>query len=71
MKSQTLIPEWLRFLKNMFAWFNILLWFASILCFFAYGIEYSSDEEPDMDNVSLKFSSKKNMFYAIKLTNRY
>jgi len=35
-------PWWLRLIKSIFGgFFNILLWFGSILCFIAYGIDQS------------------------------
>jgi len=45
------IPEWLRFLQNMFGWFNILLWAGAVLCFIAYGIQSHVQDEVPPDNV--------------------
>lgn len=40
-------PWWLRLLKSIFGgFFNILLWFGSILCFIAYGIDESDIKDP-------------------------
>ncbi|KAI1280840.1 Sodium/potassium-transporting ATPase subunit alpha [Halotydeus destructor] len=46
-------PEWLRFCQNMFGSFNILLWVGACLCFFAYGVQYSTLEEFEDDNLYL------------------
>merc|ERR1711887_26984 len=46
-------PEWVKFCKNMFSGFAMLLWVGAILCFFAYGIESASEEEPSNDNLYL------------------
>ena len=45
-------PEWLRFVQNMFGWFNILLWTGAVLCFIAYSIQYITIDDPSEDNVS-------------------
>ena len=47
-------PAWLRFAKNLFGGFAMLLWTGSVLCFIAYGIEKGQDpENTNQDNVSL------------------
>ncbi|XP_071806679.1 sodium/potassium-transporting ATPase subunit alpha-3-like [Asterias amurensis] len=46
-------PEWIKFCKQMFGGFATLLWIGSILCFFAFGIEAASIDEPNMDNLYL------------------
>lgn len=46
-------PEWVKFCKNLFGGFSLLLWIGAILCFIAYSIEAASEEEPNNDNVSL------------------
>jgi sodium/potassium-transporting ATPase subunit alpha len=44
-------PEWIKFCKQLFGGFALLLWIGAILCFLAYGIQASSFEEPAPDNV--------------------
>ena len=34
-------PEWVKFCKNLFSGFAMLLWIGAILCFIAYGIQVS------------------------------
>eukprot|EP00117_Sycon_ciliatum_P003428 scpid20747/ scgid8225/ Sodium/potassium-transporting ATPase subunit alpha-1; Na(+)/K(+) ATPase alpha-1 subunit len=48
-------PEWKKFLAAMFGdGFSLLLWFGSVLCFFAYIITVAiSDEEAPRDNLYL------------------
>ncbi|KAI1703871.1 e1-E2 ATPase domain-containing protein [Ditylenchus destructor] len=31
-------PEWIKFLKNMFSGFSLLLWIGSLLCFISFGV---------------------------------
>lgn len=45
--------EWVKFCKQLFSGFSILLWIGAILCFVAYGIQIHFHEEPTKDNVSL------------------
>lgn len=47
------IPEWVKFCKNLFGGFALLLWVGAILCFIAYSIQASSVEEPVDDNLYL------------------
>merc|ERR1712001_195391 len=47
------VPEWVKFCKNMFSGFAMLLWVGAILCFVAYGIQASAFEEPPDDNLYL------------------
>ena len=47
------IPEWVKFCKQLFGGFSILLWIGAILCFFAYSIQAASYEDVPGDNVSL------------------
>lgn len=49
-------PEWVKFCKNLFGGFSMLLWVGAILCFVAYSIEVSTEEDVLGDNVSLPFS---------------
>uniref|UniRef100_A0A3Q1J337 Sodium/potassium-transporting ATPase subunit alpha n=1 Tax=Anabas testudineus TaxID=64144 RepID=A0A3Q1J337_ANATE len=46
-------PEWVKFCKQMFGGFCILLWIGAILCFLAYGIQVASEDEPVNDNLYL------------------
>ncbi|KAM9604690.1 potassium-transporting ATPase alpha chain 2 [Trichechus inunguis] len=46
-------PEIVKFLKQMVGGFSILLWVGAILCWIAYGIEYSNDPSSSLDNVYL------------------
>merc|ERR1712168_1146297 len=46
-------PEWVKFCKNMFSGFAMLLWMGAILCFVAYSIQASAFEEPPDDNLYL------------------
>ena len=45
-------PEWVKFCKNLFGGFSLLLWVGAILCFLAYAIEISSEEDVLGDNVT-------------------
>jgi len=47
------VPEWVKFCKNLFGGFSLLLWVGAILCFIAYSIEAASEEEPANDNLYL------------------
>lgn len=46
-------PEWVKFCKNLFGGFAMLLWIGAILCFVAYSIQASTSEEPSDDNLYL------------------
>merc|ERR1712212_938619 len=46
-------PEWIKFCKNLFSGFAMLLWFGAILCFIAYSIQATAYEEPPDDNLYL------------------
>ncbi|XP_023711705.1 sodium/potassium-transporting ATPase subunit alpha isoform X1 [Cryptotermes secundus] len=46
-------PEWVKFCKNLFGGFALLLWIGAILCFIAYSILASTVEEPADDNLFL------------------
>lgn len=46
-------PEWVKFCKNLFGGFALLLWIGAILCFIAYSIQASTVEEPADDNLYL------------------
>ncbi|MCJ8744995.1 hypothetical protein PDJAM_G00125210 [Pangasius djambal] len=47
------IPEWVKFCKQLFGGFSILLWIGALLCFLAYGIQFATEEEPANDNLYL------------------
>merc|ERR1712088_760605 len=46
-------PEWVKFCKNLFSGFAMLLWIGAILCFVAYIIQATNFEEPPDDNLYL------------------
>ncbi|KAB0390815.1 hypothetical protein E2I00_000879, partial [Balaenoptera physalus] len=46
-------PEIIKFLKQMVGGFSILLWIGAILCWIAYGIQYSNDKSSSLDSVYL------------------
>jgi len=46
-------PEWVKFCKNLFGGFSLLLWVGALLCFVAYTIESTAEEEPNNDNLYL------------------
>ncbi|XP_032701503.1 sodium/potassium-transporting ATPase subunit alpha-4 [Lontra canadensis] len=45
--------EWVKFCKQLFGGFSILLWIGAILCFLAYGIQIHFNEEATEDNLYL------------------
>ncbi|CAF3948861.1 unnamed protein product, partial [Rotaria magnacalcarata] len=46
-------PEWLKFCRQMFGGFAMLLWLGAILCFVAHGISVATYEEAANDNLWL------------------
>ncbi|CAD5122368.1 DgyrCDS10804 [Dimorphilus gyrociliatus] len=46
-------PEWVKFCKQLFGGFSLLLWIGAILCFVAYSIQASTYEEAPGDNLYL------------------
>ncbi|KAL1460632.1 hypothetical protein WDU94_012598, partial [Cyamophila willieti] len=46
-------PEWVKFCKQLFGGFALLLWIGAILCFIAYTIQATTVEEPADDNLWL------------------
>ncbi|XP_030827677.1 sodium/potassium-transporting ATPase subunit alpha-1 [Camarhynchus parvulus] len=46
-------PEWVKFCRQLFGGFSLLLWIGAILCFLAYGIQSLMEEEPNNDNLYL------------------
>lgn len=55
-------PEWVKFCKQLFGGFALLLWVGAILCFIAYSIQASTVEEPADDNVSMTKMSLQAIF---------
>ena len=55
-------PEWVKFCRNLFGGFAMLLWIGAILCFIAYSIQASAFEEPPDDNLYL---GKQNCLFII------
>ena len=45
------IPEWVKFCKQMFGGFSLLLWIGAVLCFIAFSIQTTATEDPPKDNV--------------------
>ncbi|OCT70803.1 sodium/potassium-transporting ATPase subunit alpha-3 [Xenopus laevis] len=46
-------PEWIKFCRQLFGGFSILLWIGAILCFLAYGIQKGMEDDPAGDNLYL------------------
>ncbi|XP_073426857.1 sodium/potassium-transporting ATPase subunit alpha-3 [Dendrobates tinctorius] len=46
-------PEWIKFCRQLFGGFSILLWIGAILCFLAYGIQAGMEDDPTGDNLYL------------------
>nr|XP_029520223.1 LOW QUALITY PROTEIN: sodium/potassium-transporting ATPase subunit alpha-1-like [Oncorhynchus nerka] len=46
-------PEWVKFCRQLFGGFSMLLWIGAMLCFLAYGIQAASEDEPANDNLYL------------------
>uniref|UniRef100_A0A8D0HLC2 Sodium/potassium-transporting ATPase subunit alpha n=1 Tax=Sphenodon punctatus TaxID=8508 RepID=A0A8D0HLC2_SPHPU len=46
-------PEWVKFCRQLFGGFSLLLWIGAILCFLAYGILAATEDEPSNDNLYL------------------
>lgn len=46
-------PEWVKFCRQLFGGFSLLLWIGALLCFLAYGIQAATEEEPNNDNLYL------------------
>ncbi|CAB1326721.1 unnamed protein product [Coregonus sp. 'balchen'] len=56
-------PEWVKFCRQLFGGFSLLLWIGAILCFLAYSIQVATEDEPANDNAksSRIMDSFKNM----------
>lgn len=46
-------PEWIKFMKNTFTGFGILLCIGGILCLICFAIDKSTNEYATNDNVNL------------------
>ncbi|KAL3091724.1 hypothetical protein niasHT_024306 [Heterodera trifolii] len=46
-------PEWVKFCKNLFGGFALLLWVGAILCYVAYSVDALTLERPSKDNLYL------------------
>ncbi|KAK6027340.1 e1-E2 ATPase [Ostertagia ostertagi] len=46
-------PEWIKFCKNLFGGFALLLWVGAFLCYVAYSVDYFTMEYPSKDNLYL------------------
>jgi sodium/potassium-transporting ATPase subunit alpha len=46
-------PEWIKFCKQLFGGFSMLLWLGAILCYLAYAIQASSYDDVPSDNLYL------------------
>nr|BAJ13363.1 sodium/potassium-transporting ATPase subunit alpha-1a [Oncorhynchus masou] len=46
-------PEWVKFCKQLFGGFCMLLWIGAVLCFIAHIIQVTSEEEPTNANLYL------------------
>ncbi|KAL6481400.1 hypothetical protein MHYP_G00094800 [Metynnis hypsauchen] len=46
-------PEWVKFCKQLFGGFCTLLWIGSFLCFLAFAIQFTTETEPENDNLYL------------------
>ncbi len=59
-------PEWIKFCRQLFGGFSILLWTGAILCFLAYAIQAATEDEPAGDNVRIHLhASTINYTYSI------
>ncbi|CAD5223282.1 unnamed protein product [Bursaphelenchus xylophilus] len=45
--------EWVKFAKNLFGGFAMLLWIGSVLCYIAFAVDYFTMENPAFDNLYL------------------
>lgn len=46
-------PEWVKFCRQLFGGFSILLWIGALLCFLAYAIQAATEDDPAGDNVRI------------------
>ncbi|KAF8774485.1 Sodium/potassium-transporting ATPase subunit like protein [Argiope bruennichi] len=47
------VPEWVKFCKQLFGGFALLLWIGAVLCFIAYSIQVGTSEGSVEDNLYL------------------
>uniref|UniRef100_A0A915CEA2 Cation-transporting P-type ATPase N-terminal domain-containing protein n=1 Tax=Parascaris univalens TaxID=6257 RepID=A0A915CEA2_PARUN len=52
------VPEWVKFCKNLFGGFAMLLWIGAFLCFVAYAVDAFPMEYPSKDNMALYETSR-------------
>lgn len=52
-------PEWVKFCKQLFGGFALLLWIGAVLCFLAYSIQATTFEDPAPDNVFIILYKKR------------
>jgi sodium/potassium-transporting ATPase subunit alpha len=45
------VPEWIKFCKNLFGGFALLLWIGAALCFIAYGITAATYDDAPKGNI--------------------
>uniref|UniRef100_A0A8C7XY71 Sodium/potassium-transporting ATPase subunit alpha n=1 Tax=Oryzias sinensis TaxID=183150 RepID=A0A8C7XY71_9TELE len=58
-------PEWVKFCRQLFGGFSILLWIGAILCFLAYAIQAATEDEPAGDNVSVGCIAQLDRWYIL------
>ncbi len=56
-------PEWVKFCKQMFGGFAMLLWLGAFLCFLAHGISVATYEEAANDNVNISIMNHNWKFF--------
>ncbi|KRY10799.1 Sodium/potassium-transporting ATPase subunit alpha [Trichinella patagoniensis] len=68
-------PEWIKFAKNLFGGFAILLWIGALLCFLAYGVDYAMSENAIKDNrascLRRKMKNRSANYYLLGLENSF
>ena len=64
-------PEWIKFCKQMFGGFAILLWIGAVLCFLAYSIQATTTEHPPGDNVRTNCRRRVRTNYIACLVSLY
>lgn len=58
-------PEWVKFCQQLFGGFALLLWIGAILCFIAYSIQVSTEDDPPGDNVSFPWQNVYIVYYVL------
>lgn len=64
-------PEWVKFCRQLFGGFSILLWIGAILCFLAYAIQAATEDEPAGDNVRIVLLPFFSILYLKTLTETH